>query len=162
MIQYNKFDFLERVIGTNPFGSQQFCWMDAGISRFIDTSKQFRARGVISDQFSLQTSYDVIPRLDADKYIGTNTCILKGGMWYMSPGAFHQVKAEVMRIWNNEMMAKGRIDNEQIALAMVYQTLPHLFRLCVSGMPIGAIFDSMFEAITVGLKPTHSKRRFRH
>jgi hypothetical protein len=146
MIQYNKFDFLERVIITNPFYSSHFCWIDAGISRFIDCSKQYIARGVPSEKFSVQSTYSKVPVVTPDDYIGTNTCILKGGVWYTSPSAFAAVKAEVMRIWKEEMMAKGRIDNEQIALALAYQQIPTQFKVFVSPRQFDTLLSEYFTS----------------
>jgi len=147
MIQYNKFDFLERAITINPFNSTQFCWIDAGLSRFFDTSKQYTSRNIYSAKFHVQTSYSTIPQLLPDTYIGTNTCILKGGCWYMDTTSFRLVRDEVMRIWNKEMMSMGRIDNEQIALAVAYQKIPDIFQLCVSDDQIGKIFSEIFITI---------------
>jgi hypothetical protein len=144
MIQYNKFDFLERVINTNPFYSSHFCWIDAGISRFIDCSKQYSTRGVPSDKFSVQSTYRRIPVVTPDDYIGTNTCILLGGVWYTNPSAFAAVKTEVMRIWKEEMMAKGRIDNEQIALALAYQQIPEQFKVFVSLQHFDTLLSEYF------------------
>ena len=149
IIQYNKFDFLERVINSNPFKSLQFCWIDAGISRFIDVSKKYRVRpiSVVSNSFSVQSTYSKIPTIDPTTYIGSNTCILKGGMLSMTPDAFIKVKEEVMRIWNEEMMEKGRIDNEQISLALAYQKFPSMFRVFTTTKPVDLLCSELFDAI---------------
>jgi hypothetical protein len=149
MIQYNKFDFLGRVIDSNHFKSRQFCWLDAGVSRFIDVSKKYRARpiSVVSNSFSVQSTYHQIPTFEPTTYIGSNMCILKGTLMSMTPDAFVNVKTEVMRIWNEEMMAKGRIDNEQISLALAYHKFPSVFRIFTSAKQVDVLFSELFDAV---------------
>jgi len=145
IIQYNKFDFLERAISENPFNSQHFCWLDAGISRFIDSTKKYMSKNIVTAHFNVVTTYSSIPTLQPDTYIGTNTCILKGTCLYMSSSIFQEVKNEVMRIWKDEMIAKDRIDNEQIALALAYQTIPHIFKLHTSNEQVEKLIQYVFE-----------------
>lgn len=145
IIQYNKFDFLERIISTNPFSSSSFCWMDAGISRFIEPSRRFRAKPIVIEHFATQTSYTHVPVLHPDSYIGSNQCILKGTMWVMNSLSFYSVYESVMKIWNDKMMKCGRLDNEQIALALAYHDVPSSFKLCTGPEQIQDILVSYFE-----------------
>lgn len=144
MVQYNKFDVLDRTISANPFSSTSFTWIDAGISRFIDTSKQYIANAQPTT-FSVQTSYKTVPLLDIEQYIGSNTCIIKGTMWVMNPTSFYKVRDHVMHILENEMLLKHRIDNEQIALAIAYQRQPELFTLHYGIEQIYDIFNAYFS-----------------
>jgi hypothetical protein len=145
IIQYNKFDFLERTISANPFSSSSFCWMDAGISRFMKPSQQIQAKPVVTEHFSIQTNYNTIPSLDADSYIGSNQCILKGTLWVMNSLSFYKVYESVMDIWTNKMINQRRLDNEQIALALAYQENPTVFKLCTGMEQIQDILKAYFE-----------------
>jgi len=147
MILFNKFDFLERVITRNLYNSKQFCWMDAGVSRFIDLTKNYRAKDLSNKHFCVQSTYSVVPKVEPATYIGTNTCILKGTLWLMTPSAFDAVKEEVMRIWNVEMIGKGRIDTDQIGLALAYQTIPAVFRVYTSPGQVDLLWSEIFDVV---------------
>ena len=131
MIQYNKFDFLDRTITANPFSSTVFSWMDAGISRFLNEKRYIHNLDGLNtlDVFALQTTYSVVPTINIDTYIGSNLCILKGGIWVMNKSAFYNVYNKIINILENEMIAKNRIDNEQIALTVLYQMDSSLFKI---------------------------------
>ena len=65
----------------------------------------------------------------------------------MTPDTFGKVRTEVMRIRDEEMMAKGRIDNEQISLALAYQKFPSVFRIFTSTKSVDVLFSELFDAI---------------
>jgi hypothetical protein len=68
-------------------------------------------------------------------------------MWIMGPSALSSVKTEVMRIWDQEMMAKSRMDNEQIALALASQSVHSMeFVDTAPGIP-GSIFTKFFGTV---------------
>ena len=48
------------------------------------------------------------------------------------------------RIWNNEMIAKNRIDNEQIILVLIYKENPDLFTTIQSLGSLPALFSNYF------------------
>ena len=155
LLQYSKFDFLEQTICENPYHSALFCWMDAGVSRFLSQEIKakptaFEAKPTANNfsvhRFAVQTSYEQIPLpLSADTYIGSNECILKGTVLCTGPETFHEVKARVMNLWQYEMMDKNRMDNEQIALALVYQESPSRFELCIGKGQCNAIIARFFD-----------------
>jgi hypothetical protein len=144
-IQYNKFDFIARTITANPFKSTHFGWIDAGISRFTPRPVRCVPTALI-DPFVIQSNgaHSKVADLNPDTYIGTNECILKGGMWLFTPAVFDKVAAAVQDIWDNEMMAKGRLDNEQQALTLAYKAQPSLFHVCVAGGQIDGILKTFF------------------
>jgi hypothetical protein len=144
-IQYNKFDFIARTIAANPFKSTHFGWIDAGISRFTPRPVRCVPTALI-DPFVIQSNgaHAKAADLNPDTYIGTNECILKGTMWLFTPAVFDKVSAAVQHIWENEMMAKGRLDNEQQALTLVYKEQASLFHVCVAGGQIDGILRTFF------------------
>jgi hypothetical protein len=131
LIQYSKFGWLEKTISANLFKTAQFSWIDAGFSRFYDTEKTYTSIKAETGQFycKVNDKESIIAGLNPETYITTNECILQGGLWVMSPNSFPTVKNEVMRIWEVEMLSKGRIDNEQIALALTCKTNRSVFQL---------------------------------
>ena len=113
------------------FSSTVFSWMDAGISRFLNEKRYIHNLDGLNtlDVFALQTTYSVVPTINIDTYIGSNLCILKGGIWVMNKSAFYNVYNKIINILENEMIAKNRIDNEQIALTVLYQMDSSLFKI---------------------------------
>jgi len=149
VIQYGKFGWLESSIKKNTFNSPMFGWIDAGFSRFYDSSKNYSFIPRVEDKFFIQADATkrLIPSLTPDAYICTNERILAGWMWIMGPFALSSVKTEVMRIWDQEMMAKSRMDNEQIALALASQSVHSMeFVDTAPGIP-GSIFTKFFGTV---------------
>lgn len=148
MIQYSKFGFLEWAVKNNPFKSEYFCWMDAGISRFFNPHKAYTLKtDSIAPTFYIQSDVNARRRLSvitSDTYIGTNECILKGTIWVMDAASFELVKEEVMHILTDEMLSKGRIDNEQIALALAYRKIPNIFNIVNGRAQIDGILQACF------------------
>jgi hypothetical protein len=148
MIQYSKFGFLEWAIKNNPFKSEYFCWMDAGISRFFEPNKAYTLKtDSLAPTFYIQSDIPARRRLNIitpDTYIGTNECILKGGIWVMGAASFDVVRNEVMHILNEEMLSKGRIDNEQIALALAYRKVSQVFNITLGRAQIDGILQACF------------------
>jgi hypothetical protein len=134
LIQYSKFEWIEATKIKNPFYSRQFAWIDAGFSRFYKTNTIYKCNR-ISDTFSIQADNTIyrLPSLTYDNYIGTNECIFHGWLWVIDANGIAPVKREVLRIWQEEMINKNRIDNEQIALALAFITSSELFNVIQSG-----------------------------
>ena len=146
LIQYSKFGWLEdaqtRVIWN---GRQKIVWMDAGFCRFF-SSATYQIRTELPESgFSIEASDEIrhIYTITPDNYIGTNCCILRGGLWVIDLSVFAIIKNAVMNMWESQMLAKSRLDNEQIALALVYQKNPELFQLIKTNKDIGSS-TSMF------------------
>lgn len=124
-IQYSKFGWLEDAIERNPFGTSHFAWIDSGHSRFYDPSQVYSSHPISDDTFFIEANSrkNWLGTLWPDDYIGTCECVLHGSPWITTPRSFWSVRDEVMRIFLDEMLAKGRVDNEQIALALAYPAI---------------------------------------
>ena len=146
VIQYGKFGWLESTIEKNTFNSPMFAWVDAGFSRFYNADSVYSFKPAVEDKFFIQADATkrIIPSLTPDTYIGTSERILAGWMWVMGPSSFSLVNSEIMRIWNNEMLSKSRMDNEQIALSLASQSVPMEFIDTAPGIP-GTIFTRFFS-----------------
>lgn len=147
MIQYSKFGFVESAIQENPFCTEYFSWIDAGFSRFYDTTKLYKFHtpsGIHS--FHIDVDPYRLPQIRNihEFYIGSNECILHGGIWFFDVLSFISVKEKIFLLWEEEMLQKSRIDNEQITLAQVYNTMPSLFTLIPSPYDTPFVIFSKF------------------
>jgi hypothetical protein len=136
IIQYSKFDCLNRAIDENQFGSSAFFWIDAGISRFFldtDITKPYPGEStcafleneskklIIQNRFDLRT----FP-IDAD-FIWRSTNLLYGTMFGGGSAIIKEVFCEMVGIFENQMLARGCVNNEQLALALLWKNHPEWF-----------------------------------
>lgn len=132
-IQFSKFAWLLEAIQKNPFQSEYFCWLDAGISRF------FLPGQPLSTKLS---SYDLLER---------NKIIIQAGMGqtfppqsvtlgaqknYFMGGSFGGDIKMILKlchfglgIFLSDMLSQGMVDNEQYALGFMYLKHPDWFKV---------------------------------
>ena len=125
VIQYSKFGWLEEAIRVNPFQSDTFFWMDAGISRFfldVDIRLPY-PRIVPSNRFIIQKRHD-LETCCMDIWKADN--VLKGTMFGGHRDSVLAVSSKVEEMFQS-MLSQGNVNNEQIALAMVYHANKELF-----------------------------------
>lgn len=145
MILHSKFGWIDDTMERNPFDTSHFAWLDAGSSRFYDTSRVYSARSNLGDTFAIEVNYrkNILGTLDPATYIGSSECILHGTMWVMSPRAYKVVRDETMRIFVDEMIGGGGIDNDQITLALAYPTVKDSMTL-IDAKSHGTVFFNTF------------------
>lgn len=142
IVQYSKFYWLETASALNPFDTDFFLWLDAGISRFFDpvglsidsrypqlTSLD---REVIKDRMFLQIYMSAYPELANsemldESYLSDNRSYVTGGIIMGSGESISKVKSGIDDILENLMINKGIINNEQIALGYLIKKNPELF-----------------------------------
>ena len=125
VIQYSKFGWLEEAMRVNPFHTEHFFWMDAGISRFfldVDVSLPY-PRMIPSDKFIIQKRFD-LDTFCMDIWKADN--VLKGTMFGGRKESVLAVSTKVEEMFQS-MLSQGNVNNEQIALAMVYHANKDLF-----------------------------------
>ncbi len=136
VVIYSKVDLLEKAAMLNPHYSDQFIWVDAGISRFFG-------------DFNLNLPFHVKPQLDKafftifeDRALSDKHFVKKdsnditwsaknyfqAGVMGGSLGVIAQVKNGLREIWE-DMQTKNVINNEQIGLILLYFRKPRLFHL---------------------------------
>lgn len=149
LIQYSKFGWLEKTLNMNHFNSNQFIWIDAGFSKFYNTENIYRCILNSNNTFTIQADNTIgnLSYLTYDNYIGTNERIFQGGLWIVSKECILKVKELVLKLWEEEMLAKGRIDNEQITLGLVYKYNSEIFNVIMSEGNIPSIFSKGFGII---------------
>jgi len=125
VIQYSKFGWLEQAMRVNPFHAEHFFWMDAGISRFfldVDVTLPY-PRIIPSDKFIIQKRFD-LDTFSMDIWKADN--VLKGTMFGGHRDSVLTVSTKVEEMFQH-MLSQGNVNNEQIALAMVYHDNKDLF-----------------------------------
>ena len=125
VIQYSKFGWLEEAMRLNPFHTEHFFWMDAGISRFfldVDVSLPY-PRMIPSDKFIIQKRFD-LDTFSMDIWKADN--VLKGTMFGGHRDSVLAVSTKVEEMFRS-MLLQENVNNEQIALAMVYHANKDLF-----------------------------------
>jgi hypothetical protein len=140
IVQYAKFEFLMRTIKRNPFGSTHFVWLDAGITRHLnDEALQKAAVPLLfeGDKLYIGCSPSAAlvqngTRMLGPSFVGTNENILVGTVFGGSEQAVTSLCRKTFWALDQLMLANHRVDNEQIAMALVLQHYPRLFRLVVS------------------------------
>ena len=138
-IIYSKFEWVKKVIGENPFNSEYFMWMDAGLSRFFDgidfvypSENALESLLDCKDRVIVQTSMSyysdlVHNEVCTEEYFWDARTWIMAGLW--GGGAkvltkFCEVIDDVLR---NKMIVNGVINNEQNAMAYVYKNNPDMF-----------------------------------
>lgn len=132
VIQYSKFKWLERSAGiSNP---DYLFWMDAGCSRFFngfDFSREWPNKTLISpSKLTIQTSEGYQEKFELLKgnHFLDNQCCLVGTLFGGTSSTLNTIGEEIELIFN-EMLAQNCINNEQIALAVLYSRKPELFNI---------------------------------
>jgi len=144
IIQYSKFHCLQMAIDENPFQSKFFFWMDAGCSRFfldIDITKSYPGTNTIQymtmnpDKFIIQKRRDLESYPINENFIWKSDNLLSGGMFGGSPNILKQISTLVEDVLQTKMLMKKNVNNEQLALALVWKENPKLF-CTVNGSPM--------------------------
>lgn len=136
VIQFSKFDFMEISAHLlNPFRSSKFVWVDAGASRFFDgfdlrkklTGSQIpgnkltvvleKGRSGSDKEFKRKNYQDMV--WGASNYF-------RGTMMASGGGNIISVVNEELKEELNGMLENGVVNNEQIALNLLYYRRPEL------------------------------------
>ena len=137
VIQYSKFGWLKQSIergGSNEY----YFWIDAGCSRFFDgfdVSKNWPVIEKLSlDKFMIQGNYNtplLYPNLEPSSYIWESDCILVGTLFGGIGNVVSDVSDMIKEIMEKDMLEKMNINNEQIALGILYKRMPSIFSVYI-------------------------------
>jgi hypothetical protein len=130
VIQYSKFQWIKQAIQSASHGSDYYFWLDAGGSRFFDgfdLSEPYPSDSAMESLEGMGESYLVQMNCDyyedlygADElpldYLWDNRSYVLGSMFGGHKNALPQLCERVEDILTDEMIAKGNVNNEQIAL----------------------------------------------
>ena len=141
VIQYSKFPWLKDAAAANPFDSDYFFWLDAGGSRFFgiyDLKKEYPSKDAVKSLEDMGESFLVqmnteyykdlsdAKELDLD-YLYDNRSYVLGSMFGGHKNVVPKVCDIVEDIFLNEMIKKGNVNNEQIALGYLIKKYPDEF-----------------------------------
>ena len=141
VIQYSKFPWLKDAAAENPFNTDYFFWLDAGGSRFFGIyylKKEYPSKEAVKsledmgESFLVQmnteyyTDLSDAKELDLD-YLYDNRSYVLGSMFGGHKNSVPKICDMVEDIFLNEMIKKGNVNNEQIALGYLIKKYPDEF-----------------------------------
>jgi len=139
VIQYSKFGWLLDAIRENPFQTDIFFWMDIGISRFFESMNLEleypnlqaleRLREMNPDGFIIQKRHDLETFNIDDNFIWRADNLMKGTMFGGSRECIQKITESIELVLKDGMLDKQCINNEQVALAIVYKKNKKWFNL---------------------------------
>ena len=125
VIQYSKFGWLEQAMRLNPFHTEHFFWMDAGISRFFGDVDISLPYPVNLPKCILQKRYD-LDTFCMDDYLWKADNLIKGTLFGGHVDSVRLLSTKVEEMFQY-MLSQNNVNNEQIALALVYHANKDLF-----------------------------------
>lgn len=138
-IIYSKFQWVKRIISEDPFESQLFMWMDAGLSRFfygidldypsdnaIDTLMDCRDHVIIQTSMSYYSDLVRAPKYTQEHLWDARTWVM-AGLWCGGKEVMTKFCNLIDDVLKNKMIANNVINNEQSAMAYVYKNNPEMF-----------------------------------
>jgi len=138
IIQYSKFHYLKIAIKENPFKSDYFFWMDAGCSRFfldVDISKPYPSQTLNiflnnnPNKFIIQKRQDLEYFNIDETFIWKSDNLLYGTMFGGDVAVINKISECVEDVLTNTMFQNMNVNNEQLALSIVWKKYPELFFL---------------------------------
>jgi hypothetical protein len=138
IIQYSKFHYLKLAIQANPFKSDYFFWMDAGCSRFfsdVDISKPYPSETLNiflnnnPNKFIIQKRQDLEYFNIDETFIWKSDNLLYGTMFGGDVTVINKISECVEDVLTNTMFQNMNVNNEQLALSIVWKKYPELFFL---------------------------------
>jgi hypothetical protein len=138
IIQYSKFYYLQLAIKLNPFNTKYFMWADIGISRFfldVDINQEYpTTKGLqILDQSNnkliIQNRADIHTFNIDNNFIWRSDNLLIGTMFGGTAEIINIIAELIENLFINLIYNYKCVNNEQIALALVYINNKDLFYL---------------------------------
>lgn len=134
IVVFSKVSLLEKTTYFNPFSSKQFIWIDAGISRFYGNFTllpPFHTKSELNDKFftifedrALQDGQFL--NKDNNAVMWSNKNYFQAGIMGGSSQVIKSISDGLLMMWN-KMISNNVVNNEQIALLMLYFHQPYLF-----------------------------------
>lgn len=136
---YSKFQWVKRIISDNPFNSELFMWMDAGLSRFfygidfeypsdnaIETLFNCQDHVIIQTSMSYYSDLVNVEEYTIENLWDARTWVM-AGLWCGGSKILNIFCDLIDDILKNKMIANGLINNEQSAMAYAYKNNPDMF-----------------------------------
>lgn len=130
---FSKFPWITRSIRLDPYGTRNFYWVDAGLGKFFQQGQMAQqhlrvfdllTENKVSLQLSLRESLPPrIPRVES------NDSPFIGGLFGGSRHAMLALSNLTIAYYFDELLARGYVDNEQVAFGILYHRHPELFEV---------------------------------
>jgi hypothetical protein len=137
VIQYSKFGWLKKS-SENGRESDFYFWMDAGCSRFFEdfdlNSSWPNHSNMIYDKLMIQGNANterLYLLLDAESYKWDSNCILVGTLFGGSRKIIYTMYDLIIDVLEKDMIMCNTVNNEQIALGMIFKKFPDLFSVYI-------------------------------
>lgn len=143
VIIYSKFPWIKRVIEENPFGSEYFMWIDAGLSRFfeqhdVNTQNPYPSKSAIEsllenkDSVLIHASMSYYSDLvNAEKcteeYFWDARTWIMAGLWGGGAKVLTEFCDMIDEVLREKMLKNNVINNEQNAMAYLYKNNEDMF-----------------------------------
>ena len=143
-LMHSKMAWVWNVIQENPFKTDMFFWIDAGLSRFWDgfapTSAEPHPRflrslrrdkkiycqvGGFKEELLKKGLYG--PKFTTDEFIGRNENVIMGGYWGGPTAEVKNLCEFVMKFYVRELIQKHRVDNDQPSIFFHVQENPQMY-----------------------------------
>lgn len=141
IIQYSKFRWIEKAIGSNYFDSDYYFWLDAGASRFFENiSPNFPSNAALESlygigerfliQLNTETYHDLVHSKNLSKeYFYDPRSFVCGTFFGMHKNIHATIMEKIEKILIDDMIKNNNLNNEQIALAYLVKNNPELFEI---------------------------------
>jgi hypothetical protein len=135
--QFSKAVWMQRAMELNPFHSDIFFWVDAGISRFF-TGGQPEAPFALLQSTNLDvdrlyisgtTHLQLLDTMPLNSIVGSQLSFVMGGVFGGHAAAVKRASSALLDVLYLEMLGKRRIDNEQVAFGLVYSAHKDWFHI---------------------------------
>ena len=143
IVQFSKFGWVEAASEINPFKTDYFLWLDAGISRFFESNgvnlesyfsvENFKKNGIDLDgKITIQMFMTYYPDLAnssnlSRNYLLDNRSFVAGGIFMIPGDSISAIKKEVDSVFVSDMLDCGIVNNEQIVLGYLSKKMPEYF-----------------------------------
>ena len=143
VIIFSKFAWVKQIIEENPFQSEYFMWMDAGLSRFfepheIDLNLPYPSETAVNtllenkNSVLIQATMNFYPDLvnaevcDESYFFDSRSWVM-AGLWGGGSEVLGKFCDMIDQILKEKMIKNNIINNEQIAMAYLYKNNDSMF-----------------------------------
>lgn len=135
IIQYSKLEWIRKIIEENPYNSSHFFWMDAGCSRFFGDVNITKEWPVLNN--SIINNIIIQGRNDLKYYPYWNSLHLDStnllcGTMFGGDKTNMIWLADMIKTIFEELLNKNIVNNEQIALAILWKQFPEKFNIYIN------------------------------
>ena len=143
VIIYSKFPWVKKVIEDNPFNTEYFMWMDAGLSRFfqphsVDVNQIYPSESAQEtlldnkDSVLIQASMSCYPdivnaEVCTEEYFWDARTWIMAGLWGGGAKILNKFCDMIDEVFREKMIGNGIINNEQNAMAYLYKNNDDMF-----------------------------------